>query len=99
VCLSVRVCVRVRACVCVCVVKVFVEEDARRAQDNGTIQEFILDSELKRRAAQGEFGDLFVMVLFMIAERNAWSTVTWPLIPAKVVQLTCFEETTNWNAH
>jgi len=57
----------------------FSEEDARREQDNGTIKEFP-DSEMKRRASQSEFGNLFIMVLFMIAERNAWSTVTWPLI-------------------
>jgi len=34
---------------------------------------------LYARAAQGEYDDLFVMVLFFIAERNAWSTVTRPL--------------------
>jgi hypothetical protein len=59
---------------------IFSEEDARREQENGTIKQFIPNAELKRRASQGEFGDLFVMVLCMIAERNAWSSVTWPLI-------------------
>jgi len=64
----------------------FSEEDARREQVNGTFKEFLPDSELKRRAAHGEFGDLFVMVLFMIAERNTWSTVTWPAPPALDVE-------------
>jgi len=64
----------------------FSEEDARREQDNGTIKEFVPDFEMKRRVAQGEFGNLLIMVLFMIAEKNAWSVVTWPLIPVLDVE-------------
>jgi len=64
----------------------FSEEDARREKENGTIKQFIPDAELKRRAKNGEFGDLFVMVLCMIAERNAWSTVTWPMIAVLQVE-------------
>jgi len=39
------------------------------------MKEFVPDLEMKRRAAQGEFGNLFIMVLFMIAKemRGPWS--------------------------
>jgi len=57
----------------------FSQADACKEQLDGTIKEFIPAQELQRRAAQGKFSDLFIMVLFFIAERNAWSTVTGPL--------------------
>jgi len=64
----------------------FSEEDARREREDGTIKEFVPAAELRRRAAQGEFGELFIMVLFTITERNMWSTVIWPLIPVLDVE-------------
>ena len=62
------------------------QRDARREKENGTIKQFIPDAELKRRTKNGEFGDLFVMVLCKIAERNAWSSVTWPMIAVLEVE-------------
>jgi len=35
----------------------FSEEDARREREDGTIKEFVPAAELRRRAAQGEFGE------------------------------------------